>query len=410
MSAEVTGRPMEGVKVLEVAMFAFVPSGAVILADWGAQVIKVEHPVKGDPQRNIFAWGVPGDIDGLVHLFEVTNRKKRAIGIDIATEEGHAILMRLVDQADVFVTNFLPPARRKLRIEPEDIHARNPRVVYARGSAQGPRGDAADRGGFDSVSYWGKSGAALGVTPPDAEWPLAMPGPGFGDLQSGMALAGGIAAGLYQRERTGRGTVVDVSLTSVGVWAMGMTISGASVLGTDVLPHQYHHESTNPVVNIYRTSDGHLLSLGFLQSDRYWPEFAVLLERTDLLADPRFSDAQSREANSGACIEILEQLFAERTLAEWKAVLSRQDGQWDVLLPAGQVENDPQVRANGYAQRVAHPSGREIVLVPAPVQFDGVVPDVGRAPTLGADTDDVLAEIGLDPEDVVRLRDADIVR
>jgi len=126
VSNDQAGRPLDGVKVLEVAMFAFVPSSTVLLADWGAQVIKVEHPM-GDPQRNIFAWGVPGEVDGIVHLFEVANRNKRAIGIDLASEQGHDILMRLVDRTDVFVTNFLPSARRKLRIEPEDIHARNPR-------------------------------------------------------------------------------------------------------------------------------------------------------------------------------------------------------------------------------------------------------------------------------------------
>src|SRR5262245_41324980 len=243
--------PLEGVRVLEVAIYAFAPSATAILADWGADVLKVEHPVTGDPGRGTAAWGVPADVDGVSHLWEVPNRGKRAMTLDIATTEGREILLQLVDESDVFVTNFLPAARRKLGIEPEDIQARNPRIIYARGSAQGPRGELSERGGFDGVTYWTRTGASLGVTPPEAPVPLAMPGPGFGDLQSGMALAGGIGTALYHRERTGEGTVVDVSLMSVGLWAMGMTISGTSVLDADTLPHQYHRDSTNPLVNEY---------------------------------------------------------------------------------------------------------------------------------------------------------------
>ena len=196
--------PMQGVRVLEVAIYAFVPSATAILADWGADVLKVEHPTMGDPGRTTAAWGVPADVNGVSHLWEVANRGKRAITLDVATPEGKDLLMQLVDESDVFVTNFLPAARRKLGIEPEDIQGRNPRIIYARGSAQGPRGAMSERGGFDGVTYWTRTGASLGVTPPEAQVPLAMPGPGFGDLQSGMALAGGVGAALYHRERTGR--------------------------------------------------------------------------------------------------------------------------------------------------------------------------------------------------------------
>ena len=329
--------PMEGVRVLEMAIYAFAPSAAAILADWGADVLKVEHPVLGDPGRVTAAWGVPADVNGVSHLWEVTNRGKRAIALDVATQEGREFLMQLVDESDVFVTNFLPAARRKLGIEPEDIQGRNPRIIYARGSAQGPRGELSERGGFDGVSYWSRSGASLGVTPPDAPVPLAMPGPGFGDLQSGMALAGGIGTALFHRERTGEATVVDASLMSVGLWAMGMTISGTSVLDSDTLPHQYHRNSTNPLVNEYRTKDGGFIALAFLQSDRYWPEFCVLVERFEWLADDRFADSSDRAANTEALVELLDELFLDRDLAEWQELLATQDGQWDIVLPAGQV-------------------------------------------------------------------------
>ena len=401
--------PLDGVRVLEVAIYAFAPSATAILGDWGADVLKVEHPVLGDPGRNTAAWGVPADVHGVSHLWEVTNRGKRAMTLDIATPEGKAILLELVDESDVFVTNFLPPARRKLGIEPEDIFARNPGIVYARGSAQGPRGALSERGGFDGISYWGRTGAAIGVTPPGTDVPLAMPGPGFGDLQSGVALAGGITAALYQREKTGAGVVVDVSLMSMGLWAMGMTISGTSVLDVDELPHQYHADSTNPLVNNYRTKDDHLVCLAFLQSDRYWPEFCVAVDKLDWLGDERFTDSPDREANRGALIELLDELFAEKTLAEWEDILSAQDGQWDVLIPAGQVQHDLQAQANGYVQRVEHEGDGTIVLVPAPAQFDGVAPVLGRAPTFGADTDEVLRSQGVTDDAIADLRSRRII-
>ena len=396
--------PLQGVRVLEAAIYAFAPSAAAILADWGADVLKVEHPVLGDPGRNTAAWGVPADVNGVSHLWEVANRGKRAITLDISTPEGKAILMELVDESDVFITNFLPAARRKLGIEPEDIQGRNPRIIYARASAQGPRGELSERGGFDGVTYWTRTGASLGVTPPDAPVPLAMPGPGFGDLQSGMALAGGIGTALYHRERTGEGTIVDVSLMSVGLWAMGMTISGTSVLDADTLPHQYHRDSTNPLVNEYRTKDGGFIAMAFLQSDRYWPEFCVLVERFDWLADERFQDSATRTANSAALVELLDELFLERTLAEWQELLTKQDGQWDTVMPAGQVQHDEQALANGYVQRVEHDGDGKIVLVAAPVQFGEEAPSLGKAPAFGADTDDVLRAHGRDEATIADLR------
>lgn len=401
--------PLEGVRVLEVAVYAFVPSCAGILADWGADVLKIEHPVTGDPGRQTAAWGVPADVNGVSHLWEVANRGKRAMTLDISTAEGHEILMELVERSDVFATNFLPAARRKLRIEPEEVLGRNPRIVYARGSAQGPKGAEAERGGFDGVTYWTRTGASIGVTPPEAPVPLAMPGPGFGDLQSGMALAGGIGTALFHRERTGEGTVVDVSLMSMGLWAMGMTISGTSVLDADTLPHQYHENATNPLVNEYRTKDDRFIAMAFLQSDRYWPEFCVLVDRLDWLADERFADAESRSKHAEELVSLLDKLFAEKTLAEWQELLSQQQGQWDTVLSAGQVQYDEQARANGYVQRIEHEGDGKIVLVPAPVQFDTQAPELGRAPRFSEHTEEVLRELGRDDDAIQALRTSGVI-
>jgi crotonobetainyl-CoA:carnitine CoA-transferase CaiB-like acyl-CoA transferase len=401
--------PLEGVRVLEVASFVFVPASAAILADWGAEVIKVEHPTWGDPVRQVAAWGVPSRVNGVSHLFEVGNRGKRAIGLDMSQAEGRDILMSLVDTADVFVTNLLPAARTKLGIEPEDVMGRNPRIVYGRGTAQGPRGPSAGKGGFDGITYWGRSGAAQGVTPAGQEYPSPMPGPGFGDLQSGMALAGGIGAALFQRERTGVGTIVDVSLMSAGMWAMAMTISGASVLDVDELPREDRTKSPNPLTNQYRTKDGHFIALGFLQADRYWPEFCVTVDHIEWIADERFSTIDSRTEHAAECVAMLDELFAERTLAEWEDVLSRQQGQWDVFLKAGRVRYDEQVQANDYAQLIEHDGDGKIVLVPAPAQFGGEVTQLGKGPSLGADTDVLLTELGLSGAAIEDLRSRGVV-
>jgi len=401
--------PLEGVRVVEVASFVFVPAAAAILADWGAEVIKVERPEWGDPVRQVAAWGVPARVNGVGHLFEVTNRGKRAIGIDVNTPEGKEILLSLVDTADVFMTNLLPAARTKLGIEPEDIMARNPRIVYGRGTAQGPRGPLAGKGGFDGITYWGRSGAAVGVTPAGAEFPSPMPGPGFGDLQSGTALAGGIGAALFQRERTGKGTVVDVSLMSAGLWAMGMSVSGSSVLDVDELPAPDRTQTANPLTNVYRTKDGHFVALGFLQADRYWAELCILVDRLDWVVDERFDTMQSRAANSEACVKMLDELFAERDLAEWEDLLSRQQGQWDVFLKAGEVRHDEQVQANEFAQLIQHDGDGKVVLVPAPAQFGGEVSKLGRGPAPGADTDVLLAELGYDATAVADLRNRKVV-
>ena len=291
--------PLEGVRVVEVASFVFVPACAAILADWGAEVIKIEHPTWGDPVRQVAAWGVPAQVNGVSHLFEVGNRGKRAVGLDISDDEGRDILMSLVDTADVFVTNLLPAARAKLGIEPEDVMVRNPRIVYGRGTAQGPR---AGRWPVRAGSMASPTGAAPARRSESPRWTRStrrpMPGPGFGDLQSGMALAGGIGAALFQRERTGVGTIVDVSLMSAGMWAMGMTISGASVLDVDELPREDRTQALNPLTNQYRTKDGHFIALGFLQADRYWPEFCLVVDHLEWIADERFSTLDSRRENA----------------------------------------------------------------------------------------------------------------
>jgi len=400
---------MDGVRVLEVAIYAFGPAAGAVLADWGADVVKVEHPETGDPLRGLVAYGVkPGD-GGVTYLWEVLNRGKRSIGIDIATDEGRELVLSLCETADVFITNFLAPACDRLGIDAASVMARNPRIVYARATGHGPKGPDADKGGYDGVSYWARSGVSVAAMPPDARFPIPLPGPAFGDIQSGAHLAGGIAAALFQRERTGRGAVVDVSLLGSGLWAMQPVIAGAHASGQEKLQPLDRRRPANPLWNVYRTADGQFLALSMLEGDRYWPGFCIAVDRTDLLLDDRFADSGARTAHAEECVDILDALFAERTLEEWKAVLGTQEGPWSVTQTPRAALDDPQAVANDYLQWVKYDNGATLPLITAPAQFDGQAAPLRAAPGPGADTDEVLLAAGLTPDDLVRLKVAGAV-
>ncbi|MCU1455148.1 MAG: CoA-transferase [Acidimicrobiales bacterium] len=398
-------KPMEGVRVLEVAMFGFVPSAAAILSDWGADVIKVEHPDGGDPVRRLSAWGVEPGAGGLTYLWEVFNRGKRSVTIDIRNPEGRDVLLDLVDQADVFLTNFLPPARRKLGIDADEIMARNPRIVYARGSAHGPLGPDAEKGGFDGLTYWAGAGPSMAARPAGVDEPIPMPGPAFGDIQAGSQLAGAIGVALFNRERTGAGCVVDHSLLASGLWAMQATMAGTHTSGLTELPAQDRMGPVSPLGNWYRTSDARWVFLGFNEPDRSWPRFCELVGRPELTSDGRFGTEAARAANMKASIELLDEIVAEHTLAEWQGILGAQEGPWAVLRTPRELLDDEQAIANGFIQTVDYDSGATLKLVSAPGQFDGTVPTLVPAPGHGADTDTVLAEHGLTVAQIGALRD-----
>jgi len=398
------GGLMDGIRVVELGLFALVPSAAAVLAEWGADVIKVEHPVHGDPVRGLAAWGIKPGTGGFSYMWEVCNRGKRSIGVDVATAEGREIVLSLAERADVFLTSFLPSARQKLGIDVEDVTARNPTIIYGRGSGQGPKGDEADAGGFDGAAFWYRCGIGSAAMPAGGDEPIALPGPGFGDVQTGMHLAGGIAAALWRRERTGRGAVVDASLLGAGLWAMQGSLAGVAVAGTSELPKRPRAEVTNPLVIAYPTADGRFVALMMLGSDRYWPGLCAAIGRPDLVADPRFAAARDRAAHSAECVAELDTVFSARPLDHWRAVLATQDGPWAVVAHAAEAIGDAQARVNGYVQDVDYGDGRLLPMVAAPVQFDEAVPALRPAPEHGAHTEEVLLELGLDWDDISRLK------
>ncbi len=397
-------KTLDGVRVLEVALYGFVPAAASALADWGADVIKIEHPETGDPIRGLSAFGVkPGD-GGVTMLWEVLNRGKRCAGIDIAHPDGYAALMALVDQADVFVTNFLGPARQRLRIDAEHIQARKPDVIYARGTGHGVRGPDADRGGFDGISYWARSGLATAARPVDYDYPINLPGPAVGDIQAGLNLAGGICAALYHRAQTGAGAVVDASLFAAGLWAMQSTIAGSYVTDREQLPRGDRRHPGNPLANVYRTADDRFVFLAMLEADRYWPGFCHAVERPEWIDDPLLATAKTRYRNIETCVRLLDELFAEHPLAHWKSALDSQEGQWSVVQSPRDTLTDQQAWDNGYFSMVGYDNGARLPLVPAPVQFDEATTELRPAPGHGQHTDEVLRACGYSDEDILNLK------
>lgn len=403
------GKLLEGVKVVEAAMFGFVPSAGAALADWGAEVIKIEHPETGDPVRGLESYGFkPGD-GGVTALWEVFNRGKRGVGIDLADERGHELFLSLIDEADVFLTSFMRPAREHLGIDVDQVLARNPRIIYGRGTGHGPTGPDADKGGFDGISYWSRPGASTAATPPGYEFPILLPGPAFGDIQSGLSLAGGILGALYRREKTGEGGVVDVSLLSAGMWAMQATIAGAYVMGRDNIEQLDRRSPPNPLTNLYRSADGHFFVLGMLQGDRYWPGLCNALGRPELTKDERFTTQSQRSQNSAACVAALDAIFATMSWDQVVKALESQDGQWSDVATPGDTLRDQQVLASGFVQMVEYPNGATLPLVPVPARIDGGLADLTPAPSFGQHTDEVLLALGKTQDELMELKIAGVV-
>jgi crotonobetainyl-CoA:carnitine CoA-transferase CaiB-like acyl-CoA transferase len=394
---------LSGVRVLEVAEYAVAPSATAVLAAWGADVVKVEHATRGDALRGLTHETGPNAKRGFV--FESVNQGKRSVGLNLAVPAAREIVSELARRSDVFVCNFLPATRLKYSIDVEHIRLVNPSIVYARSTAYGTRGDQVDKRGFDRLTYWYGSGAATSAMTSGAQEPVPLPGHGFGDVQAGMALAGGIAAALYHRERTGEGSVVDVSLLSAGVWAMSAELVSRNLATTKRQPWS-RTDAINPLHNTYRTADDRFLALNMLQADKYWSELTSLLGRKDLTTDPRFETMDSRTEHRHACIAEFDAIFGCRTLAQWQSVLATFSGAWGVLYEVEDLNEDESARQNGYVQEVDRGDGHVVTMAAPPVQFDESPPSLRAAPEHAAHTEEVLCEIGYDWDSISRLKDS----
>jgi crotonobetainyl-CoA:carnitine CoA-transferase CaiB-like acyl-CoA transferase len=399
---------LSGIKVVELSMWAFVPTSGAVLADWGADVIKIVPVDVQDPMRGK---GVIADLPEprmrVPFMWELMNRGKRCIGLDVSNPQGYEVLTRLVARADVFTVNLLPPAQERFRVTAADIRAIKPDIIYARGTGQGTRGPAAERGGFDATSFWAGSGLGHTASQVTDEF-LNLLSPAFGDVLSGLALASGIAAALVRRMRTGEGAIVDVSLLATGMFSVAPSIVASDLFGIDTIPRVRHREAPNPLMTAYATKDGRYIVLGGMRTDTGWNATCASLRAPGLADDPRFAAAEDRSQNRPACIEALDQLFASRTLDEWREILVDYPAPWTVVKTAREMHSDEQVLANGYIAPVQTAEG-PLPLVPSPVQFDEKPIELRAAPGHGEQTDEILAELGFGEEEIIALKIASAV-
>ncbi|MFF3567546.1 CaiB/BaiF CoA transferase family protein [Nocardia jiangxiensis] len=402
-------RPMEGVRVLEVAQFTFVPSAGAVLADWGADVIKIEHAERGDAQRGlvrVLGYEAVSAGASFFPIMEGPNRGKRSVGLALEKPGARKVLDELIRNSDIFLTNFLPEARAKLRIDLEDVRAANPNIIYVRGSGFGARGPEADKGGYDSTAFWARGGSAAGVTPEDSDRMTRMPAGAYGDSIGGMTIAGGIAAALYARATTGEPSVVDVSLLGVGAWATQFTANMALLSGGPLPPkiQPEHGSATNPLVGAYRTADARWIELSMLQPGRYWPEFCRLAGREELIEDERFDSTAKLMANAAEAAQIVAEIIAGRNFEDWVEILGRGEGQWAAVQNSWEVGQDPSLRANGLIAPLEDVDGVQREMITNPVQFDETPAMLTRGPQFAEHTDEVLRELGIDDEELIALK------
>ncbi|VWX54484.1 CaiB/BaiF CoA-transferase family protein [Novosphingobium sp. 9U] len=398
------GKPLEGIKVVEVAMWAFVPACGGMLADLGADVIKIEPPT-GDPLRGLQIGNMnSGSGQRIDYSWESYNRGKRSITLDLKQEAGRDVLMKLLEDADVFLTNLLPRARRSMRIDADSIRAQFPNIIYASGSGVGPQGPEMEKGGYDAITFWARGGVSSSLTEDCADHPVGPPGPAFGDTLSGSMLAGGICAAIAKRALSGEASEVDVSLLGTAMWSMQRYICQATADNIDKFPRPASTKPNNVLVSNYRTSDGRFLALCMLQADKYWAPLMDVAERPDLRDDPRFADAKSRVANIDECYAAVKDMFGSKTLAEWKDILGRQEGQWDVVQNVGEMKDDVQAQANGYLKQVDYGDGSSIPMVSVPMLFDRQALASTRSPDLGAHSDAILESLGYDEDAIIDLK------
>lgn len=385
---------LEGVKVVEVAQWAAAPMGGRLLADLGADVIHIEHPVTGDAHRHFQSRpdepmtagrGVPSKVN---YNWELYNINKRGITLNLGTDTGREVFLKLIEKADVFINNLRPIEIEKFKFGYDRLKAINPRLIFANLSGYGLEGPQKNSPGFDIISYWSK-----------AAFPYLLDTMGFrpaaGDNMGGLMLAFGIMTALYVRERTGIGQEVDASLFATGIFQMSFDISGALIEHKefDEYKPKGREDSNNPLVGAYVTKDGRAFIMMCLQPDRYWPAVCKAIDHPELIDDPRFNTFLGRMNNKNELFPIFDQAFGARTLAEWMPRFEN--------IPSAPIQklvevvDDPQAKANDFFVKLDHPAHGPIEVIAPPVKFSQTPASVRTAaPEFGQHTEEVLLETG----------------
>ena len=396
-----TERIFDGLKVIDCASFIAGPAAATVMSDFGAEVVKIEPPGMGDPYRRR---AVPNPDNPLNPGFFFDSRNKKSLALDLRTEAGRAVLYRLVQDADVFITNYPPPARGRLGITYDDLKHLNERLIYASFTGYGETGPEASKPGFDATAWWARTGL-MDLVRAGEEVNPARSLPGMGDHPSAMGTYGAIVTALYQRERTGKGNYVSSSLLANGLWANGCSVQ-AALCGDRVVPQPAREQAQNALRAHYRCGDGRWLLLSIASDEWRWEKFKGCLEDA-VLEEPRFATVETREANACDLVAILDRIFATRDLAHWRRVLDEAGIIFGIVAETQDIADDEQALAAGHLVPFVD---ADFLTINSPIEIRGqekVRPR--RAPKVGEHSAEVLRDAGYGEAEIAELRAAGVI-
>ena len=401
---------LAGIRVVEMGLWVAGPAAGGILADWGAEVVKIEMP-GGDPMRKLFG-ALSGSKEERCPPFDLYNRGKKSIALDVNHADGIALVQKLVASADVFVTNMRPQFLQRVGLDHATLLAQHPRLVYASLTAYGLAGPDRDAPGYDMAAFSGRSGLAERATPPGAAPPI-LPG-GLGDNVTAITIVAGIMGALFHRERSGQGQLVSTSLLRTGIYSIGMDVATRVGLGR-AAPPPPRTKPQNPLMNTYCAGDGKWFWLVGAESERHWPGIVAALGDSALLQDARFATPRERRRNATALVAAMDLLTARHSRAEWAAIFRGHEVWWAPINSVDDLLQDPQVLASGAFIHVPVHGGQA-----TPESFNGVATPVdfgltpsgpaGAPPAIGADADALLGALGVGSDELQRLRNAGVLR